>query len=47
MKANAMTKDGLNWTEYLEVELMRMNILEMDTLQAVWENFCVQSLETA
>ena len=47
VKANAMTKDGLNWTEYLEVELMRMNILEMDTLQAVWENFCVQSLETA
>lgn len=40
---SARTKEGLNWTEYLEVELMRLGILELETLQSVWENFCIQS----
>lgn len=26
-----------------QVELMRLEILEMDTLQSVWESFCIQS----
>ena len=45
MKATSTTRDGLNWTEYLEVELMRLGILEMETLQTVWENFCNMSMQ--
>lgn len=43
VKVHAITQDGLNWTEYLEVELMRMGILDIHTLQNVWENFCNES----
>lgn len=40
IRATATTSEGLIWAEYLEVELMRMGILELETLQSVWENFC-------
>jgi hypothetical protein len=43
VKVHATTQDGLNWTEYLEVELMRLGMLDIHTLQNVWENFCNQS----
>ena len=42
IKRDATTPNGLNWTEFLEAELMRLGVLELDTLQAVWESFCVQ-----